>query len=608
MKSVSWRLKIILFVALVAAAAFSLLVLTPGATAATGFGPQRSVDSPALQTTPQPPDDASSWSRIRAANVMRFGTSADYPPFAYYDNNFRLDGLDVALAKKLAEKLGVPVEIKDIAFEGLPGALEIGQIDAAIAAMAITPERQQTMDFSDVYYISEDAVLSRVGSGIDEVTKVEDLAGKRIGVQRGTIFESWLTSSLVDTGLTDATNLFAYTGADLAVNDLKRGRVDAVVMDLEPAKSFIGNSGLRLVAEGLNREMFAIAVPKGQRELLGLINRSLDELKTENVIADLVQQYVGQDTADQAPLPTPSPPPCVDAMAYVSDLTFDDSVRVPVVPRGQPFQKGWRVRNAGTCPWTPGYALTFAGGDQMGGVSAQIVREVAPGAAVDLYVNLTAPTTPGKFRGFWQMKNDQAVPFGERIWVSIETPAPAPPPTATPVPSRGTFIDFRAGRTNIRQGECVDIGWNVQNASAVYFYREGTNWQDNPAIGQEKRNVCPQFTTKYYLRVVRPDGGVEMREIVINVQPVANPPVIAMLDTVPPGTMPADQCTTVRWDVQGDARSVIVTRNGVTIWNAAPLRASLQDCPPPGRATYQVEAQGPGGTTRRSVDLTVNSR
>ena len=339
-----------------------------------------------------------------------------------------------------------------------------------------------------------------------------------------------------------------------------------------------------------------------------MINRSLDELKTENVIADLVQQYVGQDTADQAPLPTPSPPPCVDAMAYVSDLTFDDSVRVPVVPRGQPFQKGWRVRNAGTCPWTPGYALTFAGGDQMGGVSAQIVREVAPGAAVDLYVNLTAPTTPGKFRGFWQMKNDQAVPFGERIWVSIETPAPAPPPTATPVPSRGTFIDFRAGRTNIRQGECVDIGWNVQNASAVYFYREGTNWQDNPAIGQEKRNVCPQFTTKYYLRVVRPDGGVEMREIVINVQPVANPPVIAMLDTVPPGTMPADQCTTVRWDVQGDARSVIVTRNGVTIWNAAPLRASLQDCPPPGRATYQVEAQGPGGTTRRSVDLTVNSR
>ena len=281
MKSVSWRLTIVMIVALAAAAAFSLLVLTPGATAAKGSVQQQSVSSPTLQGTPQPASSDSGWSWIRAANRIVFGTSADYPPFAYYDDNFRLDGLDVALARKLAGKLGVPAEIKDIAFEGLSGALEVGQIDAAIAAIAITPERQQTMDFSDVYFISEDAVLSRVGTGIDAVDEVQDLAGKRVGVQRGTIFENWLTTSLVDTGLTDATNIFAYTGADLAVNDLKRGRVDAVVMDLEPAKSFIGNSGLRLVGQGLNREMFAIALPKGQPELLGLINQALNDLKDE---------------------------------------------------------------------------------------------------------------------------------------------------------------------------------------------------------------------------------------------------------------------------------------------------------------------------------------
>lgn len=371
--------------------------------------------------------------------MLRFGTSADYPPFAYYDDNFRLDGLDVALAKKLAEKLGVAAEIKDIAFEGLPGALQVGQIDAVIAAMAITPERQQTMDFSDVYYISEDAVLTHAGSGITEVQAVEDLAGKRIGVQRGTIFESWLTSSLVDTGLTDATNVFAYTAADLAINDLKRGRVDAVVMDLEPARAFVGKSGLRLVGQGLNREMFAIAVDKGQPELLALINQALNQLKEEDAIASLVEQYIGQDANDQAPLPTPAPPPCVDAMAYVSDLTFDDSVRIPIVPPAQPFQKGWRVRNAGTCPWAPGYTLTFAGGDQMGGVSAQIVREVAPGAAVDLYVNMVSPAAPGRYRGFWQMKNGEGVPFGERIWASVEVPAPTPPPTPTPEPSRHVY-------------------------------------------------------------------------------------------------------------------------------------------------------------------------
>lgn len=607
MRNVPWRLTSILTAALVAVAALSLLIIAPDATAAKN-APQPA-RAPVLQSTPEPVSSESAWNRVRAANVLMFGTSADYPPFAYYNDNFQLDGLDVALALKLAEKLGVPADIKDIAFEGLPGALQVGQVDAIIAAMAITPERQQTLDFSDVYYISEDAILSRAGSDLDVVDDVQDLAGKRVGVQRATIFEDWLVTSLVETGLTDATNIFAYTDADLAVNDLKRGRVDAVVMDLEPAKSFAGRGGVRLVGEGLNRQMFAIALPKGQPELLELVNRALEELKAENVIATLVQQYIGQDSADQAPLPTPTPPPCIDAMAYVSDLTYDDSIRVPVVPRGQPFQKGWRVRNAGTCSWLPGYSLTFAGGDQMGGVSAQIVRDVAPGETVDLFVNLTAPATPGRFRGFWQMQNSDAQPFGERIWVSIETPAP-PTPTPPPRPPQpqGTSIDFRAGRTNIRQGECVNIGWDVRNATAVYFYREGNNWQDHPAVGQESRTVCPPYTSKHLLRVVRPDGGVEMREITIYVESVANPPAITRLETVPTGNMPADQCTDVRWDVQGDVTRVILTRNGNPLWDSAPLRASLQDCPPPGKATYQIEAQGPGGTVRRSVDLFINSR
>lgn len=608
MKGTSWRLTITLAAVLVAAAALALLISTTGASAAQGVSQQLAANPPALQATPQPTAGDNAWSRVRAANVLRVGTSADYPPFAYYDDNFQLDGLDVALAKKLAEKLGVPVEIKDIVFEGLPGALQVGQIDAAIAAIAITPERQQTMDFSDVYYISEDAILTHAGSGIDAVQDVQQLAGKRIGVQRGSIFESWLTKALVDTGLTDATNIFAYTAADLAVTDLKRGRIDAVMLDYEPAKALSDKSGLRLVGQGLNREMFAIAVAKGQPELLTLINRALNDLKQEDVIASLVQQYIGQDSDDQAPLPTPAPPPCVDAMAYVRDLTFDDSVRVPIVPPAQPFQKGWRVRNVGTCPWTPGYALTFAGGDRMGGVSAQIVREVAPGATVDLYVNMVAPAAPGRYRGFWQMKNRAAVPFGERVWASIETPAPPPPPTATPEPARGTFIDFRVDRTNIRQGECVHFSWNVQNARAVYFYREGSNWQDHPAVGQETRTACPPFTSKHILRVVRPDGGIENREITVFVEVVANPPSISMLETVPPGSMPANRCVLVRWEVQGNAQRVLLTRNGAQLWDSAPLRASLQDCPPPGRATYQIEAQGPGGTVRRSVDLFVDAR
>ncbi len=87
------------------------------------------------------------------------GTSADYPPFAFYDDKFQLDGFDIALMKAIGEKLGVEVEFNDFAFDGLGNALQLGQIDAAIAAISVTPERQELVDFSDVYYVGADALL-----------------------------------------------------------------------------------------------------------------------------------------------------------------------------------------------------------------------------------------------------------------------------------------------------------------------------------------------------------------------------------------------------------------------------------------------------------------
>ena len=97
---------------------------------------------------------------------------------------------------------------------------------------------------------------------------------------------------------------------------------------------------------------------------------------------------------DQAPTPSTSSPPCVDALEYISDLTYDDSTRVPIVAPGMPIQKGWRVRNVGTCAWTPGFALAFVCGDQLGGISAPIVQDIVPGQTVDLFVNLTSPAHP----------------------------------------------------------------------------------------------------------------------------------------------------------------------------------------------------------------------
>mgnify|MGYP005844337039 CR=1 FL=1 len=104
----------------------------------------------------QPADD---WARVKAAGKILVGTSADYPPFEMYDSNSQLDGFDIALFRTLGEHLGLKVEFSDFAFDGLLTALRLKQVDAAIGAISVTPDRQQLVDFTNIYYVGEDAAL-----------------------------------------------------------------------------------------------------------------------------------------------------------------------------------------------------------------------------------------------------------------------------------------------------------------------------------------------------------------------------------------------------------------------------------------------------------------
>jgi hypothetical protein len=118
------------------------------------------------------------------------------------------------------------------------------------------------------------------------------------------------------------------------------------------------------------------------------------------------------------------PSACIDAMAYVADLTYDDQnmTQPPIFAPGQAFRKGWRVRNIGSCVWQ-GYSLAFAEGNAptaaLGGQPVTIKGPIQPGATYDLYVDLVAPMASGIYQGTWQMRNDQGTPFGERVWVGI---------------------------------------------------------------------------------------------------------------------------------------------------------------------------------------------
>jgi ABC-type amino acid transport substrate-binding protein len=406
----------------------------------------------------QPPQGDNSWSRVESAGVLNVGTSSGYPPYEYYSEDMILQGFDIALINSIGTKLGVRINIQDFAFDGLGSALQVDQIDAAIAAISVTDERAAQVNFSNVYFVGSDGILARAGSPITSVTTIQDLANKRIGVERGTIYEKWVQKELVDKGLITADQMFVYAQAKDAVNDLSLDRLDLVLMDLRPAIASTDFYGVVLVGQGQTQQKFAIAMKLNANQLTAKINDALVQLQNDGTLAELQKEYLGIDSEMAQPLPTPVPtlapsaptptfvptyvPPagCVDAMKYIMDLTYDDGnmTHYPDLQPNQSFQKGWRIQNTGSCTWNSAYYLAFTGGTQMNGQPTAIQSNVAPGATYDMYVNLVAPSSPGQYTAEWTLFNNLNYGFGEKLFVAIEVIGPTSvpptqaPPTATP--------------------------------------------------------------------------------------------------------------------------------------------------------------------------------
>lgn len=615
----------------------SLLLFTVAC--ATNAQPAVTPDAPAAEATAAETtaEAVDIWQRVQESGELVVGTSVDYPPFEYYNQNFTIDGFDIALMREIGKELGITIIFKDIAFEGIEAALAVNQIDAAIAAISVTPAREETMDFSNLYYVSEDAVLASNRS-MPAIRSYADLANFTVGVQKGSVYEELLNEQLIEPGLMRPTDLFTYSSIERAVADLQAGLVALVLLDLGPAQNFTSaSSNVELVGQGLTRERYAIAVPQGAETLRAEINGALDALRARGVINGLVQRYLDLEQNEtqlvptavpptvvatteptsapttaptSAPTTSPQPGACTDAMAYVADLNYDDQnmTQPPVFTPGQPFRKGWRIRNSGSCTWNTNYSLTFVEGNApqatMGGRAVSLNSPVPPGATYDLYADLVAPLTPGVYRGTWQMRNTQGTPFGERVWVGISVPG-RPGPTAVPTQTPAPNTTFSVDRNSIRAGDCVVFQWNVTNVNAVYFYAEGQNWENNGVGGQESRRVCLDRTTNYYLRIVRQDNSVDTRQITINVQ-ATGAPNIARFTVDPSPKVQAGQCVNLHWEVQGNVQRVKLLRNNETIWDEAPFSGNRQDCPPgSGGVDYTIEATGPGGTNRSSnhIDL-----
>lgn len=230
----------------------------------------------------------SHFEKIKQAGVIKVGTSADYPPFEYIDENGNKTGFDIELMEEIGKRLGVKVEWVDMPFDSLIAGVQEGKIDCSIAAFNYTEERDKVVDFSDAYYTAEDAFLvAETFTG--NITKPEDVAQYKVGVQSGTTQDDWLTNVLQ----IPEQNLFRYDRADQAALDLKSGRIDVMMADAIPAKALAQKiGGLKIVYTGvLSSGPMNIVLPDGDTELAKAINDILKQLQQEGFIDKLAQKY-----------------------------------------------------------------------------------------------------------------------------------------------------------------------------------------------------------------------------------------------------------------------------------------------------------------------------
>ena len=222
------------------------------------------------------------------AETLTMGTNASFPPYEFYEDQ-QIVGIDAEIAAAIAEKLGMELVIEDMDFKAIIPAVTEGKIDFGMAGMTVTEERLQSVNFSDTYATGIQAIIVKEDS---EITSVDDLyaegAAWIVGVQDSTTGDIYCTDDFGE----DRVRKFP-VGAD-AVEALKTGKVDCVVIDNEPAKAFVAanaDAGLVILETEYVTEDYAIAVAPENTELLEKINAALKELIEDGTVDAIIEKY-----------------------------------------------------------------------------------------------------------------------------------------------------------------------------------------------------------------------------------------------------------------------------------------------------------------------------
>ena len=235
--------------------------------------------------------DAAKATEAKAAKLT-MATNATFPPYEYKEGE-EFVGIDVEIAKAIADKLGMELEIADIEFDSIITGVQTGKYDMGMAGMTVTDERKQSVDFSDSYATGIQSVIVKEGS---DIKSADDLlaegASYKVGVQLSTTGDFLIGEDYAKAGKEESLITKFQSGND-AVSALASGKVDAVVIDNEPAKSYVAaTQGLQILDSKYAEEDYAICFAKNNTELKDKVNGALKELIADGTVKNIIDKYI----------------------------------------------------------------------------------------------------------------------------------------------------------------------------------------------------------------------------------------------------------------------------------------------------------------------------
>ena len=219
----------------------------------------------------------------QAKQTLVMATNAEFPPYEYHEGN-EVVGIDAEIAKAIADKLGMELKIEDVSFDSIIPGVQAKKYDMGMAGMTVTDERLKSVNFSDPYAKGVQSIIVKEGS---DIKSADDLKGKKIGVQTSTTGDIYASDDYGEDNVTK------YDNGAVAVQALLGDKVDCVIIDNEPAKSYVAaNKGLKVLDTAYVEEDYAICFNKENTELQAKVNNALKELIADGTVKKIIDKYI----------------------------------------------------------------------------------------------------------------------------------------------------------------------------------------------------------------------------------------------------------------------------------------------------------------------------